>query len=64
MRAPDGALLEYLAGNPFDEGDYVASDSSGRECQVRIIGPYALFYWSDHAEKEVRIVDLIDADQA
>ncbi len=56
-------FIEYLATNPFDEGDYVERDRSGRECQVRIIGKFAIYYWPDHAEKEVRIVDLIDADR-
>ncbi len=56
-------FIEYLAINPFDEGDYTERDSTGRECQVRIIGKFAVYFWADHAEKEVRIVDVIDADQ-
>ncbi len=56
-------FIEYLAMNPFDEGDYIERDTTGRECQVKTIGKFALFYWPDHAEKEVRIVDLLDADR-
>ncbi len=55
-------FIESLADNPFDAGDYVERDSTGRECQVKILGPLAVFYWSDHAEREVRVVDLIEAD--
>ncbi len=56
-------FIEYLATNPFDEGDYSERDRTGRNCQVRILGKYAVYYWPDHVEKEVRIVDLIDADR-
>ena len=56
------SFIEGLAANPFVEGDYLERDGTGRECQVRIIGKFGVFYWPDHAEKEVRIVDLIEAD--
>ena len=56
-------FVEYLAQNPFDEGDLAEQDRSGWECQVKIIGKFALYYRADHADKEVRIVDLIDADR-
>jgi len=54
------SFIEDLAANPFAEGDYVERDGTGRECQVRIIGKLAVYYWPDHAEKEIRIVDLIE----
>ena len=57
-------FIENLAGNPFGGGHYVERDSTGRDCQVRIIGKFAVLHWSDHAEKEIRVVDLIDADTA
>lgn len=56
-------FIEHLAVNPFDEGDYIERDSVGRECQVKIIGKFAVYFWADHVEKEVRIVDVIDADR-
>ncbi len=55
-------FFELLENDPFQEGDYSESDRSGRQYQIKIIGKRALYYWSDHAEKEVRVVDLVDAD--
>jgi len=54
-------FIESLAGNPFVEGDQVARDQTGRLHQIKIIGNCAVFYWPDHAEKEVRVIDLIDS---
>jgi hypothetical protein len=56
------AFLETLPADPFHEGDYNESDQTGRECQVEIVGKYAVYFRVDHAVREVRVVDLIDAD--
>lgn len=56
------AFLESLPTNPFQSGDYSETDSTGRDCQVRIIGKYAVYFWADHAVKEVKVIDIIDAD--
>jgi len=50
-----------LAEDPFRAGDYVERDDIGRPIQVKIIGRYAVFFWSDHPVKEVKIVDLKSA---
>ena len=55
-------FLELLADDPFRKGDYAERDSTGRQFQIKVIGKFALYYWPDHAEKEVRIIDLVDAD--
>jgi len=55
-------FMESLSENPFQEGDSFLLDGKNRRCQVKIIGNQALCYWPDHAEKEIRVVDLIDAD--
>lgn len=56
------AFVESLVVDPFQSGDYSESDVTGRPNRVKIIGKYALYFWVDHAVKEVRIIDLIDAD--
>jgi len=56
--------MDSLASDPFQEGSDVARDSSGREYQIRVVGKLVVYYWVDHAEKEVRIVDVVDADTA
>jgi len=56
-------LIESLAGNPFAEGDYRERDLTGRFCQVSVLGNFAVYYWPDHAEKEIRIVDLAEVSE-
>ena len=51
-------LFEELADNPFRVGDFVERDDVGRPIQVIIIGPHAIFFWADHAVKEVKVIDL------
>ena len=62
LNASDRALLlqvfDELAGNPFAQGDAVAVDDSGRELQVLIRGHLVITFWSDHPEKEVRVLAL------
>lgn len=55
-------FIETLSENPFREGDFTARDDTDRLVQVKLIEEYALYYWADHAAKEVRLVDMIDAD--
>lgn len=37
-------------------------DEHGRAVQVKMLGRLVLFYWADHANKEMRVVDLANAD--
>jgi hypothetical protein len=51
-------LFELLADNPFRVGDCTERDDIGRPIQVLVIDRYAVCYWADHADKEVKILDL------
>lgn len=51
-------LIDELAQNPFRKGDYIENDSLGRSVQVVVIGNRALWFWADHAFKEVKVIDL------
>ena len=51
-------LFEHLAENPFLPGDFVEPDDIGRPMQIVIIGRFAVCFWTDHAVKEVKILDL------
>ena len=50
--------FDALADNPFQIGDAQMTDDSGRELQLKIIEPYIVTYWPDHAVKELRIVSI------
>jgi hypothetical protein len=54
-------FVESLADDPFRAGDATTRDDTGRVVQVKMLGRFALFYWADHAAKEVRVVDLTHA---
>jgi hypothetical protein len=51
-------LFDELADDPFRVGDFIERDNLGREIQVMIVGRYALYFWSDHAVKEVKIIGM------
>ena len=61
-RARVAALIDSLGENPFRPADYREYDSLRRPCSVRIIGKHALYFRVDDAAKEVRVLDLVDAD--
>ena len=62
LRESDGDLLAaffvWLAGRPFDTSDYKVTDGDGRLHCGHLCGPYVVA-WTDHASKEVRIVQII-----
>ncbi len=56
-------FLESLANRPEFPGDYTERDVDGRSIQIKIIGDYALTYWTDHAVKEVKVTKMEKADR-
>lgn len=68
MRGPArrqvAAYIDSLATNPFSEADYAMEDASGREIHIKILGQYAVTFWADHAVKEVKVIDIRQADRA
>ena len=54
-------FVESLAADPFRAGDATTSDATGRVVQAKVLGRFVVFYWADHMEKEVRVVDLTPA---
>ena len=55
-------FVESLADDPFRAGDATTLDEHGRVIQVKMLGRLVLYFWADHAAKEVRVVDLADSD--
>lgn len=56
-------FIESLAGNPFDAGDYSERDPADRFIQVKVVGPWAIFFWADHAVSEVKVVQIVLSDR-
>ena len=51
-------ILEGLKADPFRSGDFQQADATGRIHQVALLGDWLVTYWSDHAVREIRIVNL------
>ena len=65
VQLPDeeGELLcsyfRWLAAHPETEGEGWHQDTTGRMNYANFCGPLLVVHWTDHAAKEVRIVQLI-----
>lgn len=51
-------LLFRLADNPYQIGDYSEKDDTGRDVHFLLVGDMVIGFWSDHAVKEFRIIDI------
>ena len=56
-------FISGLATNPFESGDFPERDRTGRPTQCKVIGNYALSFYSDHAAKEVMVFEINRADR-
>ncbi len=52
-------VCRILADSPHRNGDYVTTDHAGRILQNLLIDDWVITYWTDHATKELRIVELV-----
>ena len=57
------AFIDSLSGEPNKTGDYSEQDGTGRQLEIKVIGSFAITYWSDHAAAEVKVVDVRRADR-
>lgn len=55
-------LLDKLRNDPQMTGDFVEYDDSGRPLQVKLHRQFLVTFWTDHAVKEIRIVQIEPAD--
>ena len=54
-------FLTSLQSDPFQVGDF-QKQQSVRTVEVKVFGQYSIYYWPDHAVKEVKVVDLVRSD--
>jgi mRNA-degrading endonuclease RelE of RelBE toxin-antitoxin system len=50
-----------LTRDPFQPGDFQEHDEWNRANEVRIVGRVAVVYYVDHADREVRILEVRQA---
>jgi hypothetical protein len=58
-----GVALDAVRLAPFRAGDFAQLVPDGRTHQVHLIGDWLVTCWTDHAVKEIRVVDLERADE-
>ena len=59
-------VLEFarsLADNPFATGDFTDKDATRRIRQIKIIGDFAVVFWTDHPVQTVMVVEIRLADR-
>ena len=55
------ALLERY---PSAHSDYVDTDANGRRIDVSVREGFAIYFWIDEADRQVKILQLIAADSS
>ena len=48
---------------PHNHSDFLEPDSSGRAFNVHLFGRYAIKYWIDHADQQVKIMEISLSDR-
>jgi len=51
-------IFDFLANDPFVEGDSIQYDSTRRPCRVKRFGPWTVTFWPEHLTKEIHILDV------
>lgn len=54
--------FQQIAAFPGNYTDYRERDLHGRELDVHVAGRHAVLFWQDHADRQVKILDLRPAD--
>ena len=50
--------LQNLKQNPYQSGDFVEHDDTGRPLDVKVFGAFLITYWRDNFVKERRVVEI------
>jgi mRNA-degrading endonuclease RelE of RelBE toxin-antitoxin system len=56
-------FIRSLADNPNAPDDFSEKDDAARTIQVKIIGRYAVTFWTDHAVSEIKVTHIKSADK-
>jgi hypothetical protein len=51
-------IFEFLAREPFTEGEATQADRAGRRCQIKQFGGWRVIFWAEHIVREIHILDV------
>jgi len=54
--------LRQIQDGPTECSDYQERDSTGRPLHVSICGDYAITFWEDFADRQVKVLQIARAD--
>lgn len=52
------ASLEGLKKNPYQDGDFLEHDDTGRPLQVKVCGGVLVTWWLDSYVSELRVIEI------
>lgn len=52
------AVFDDVKAAPFRAGDFRQQDEAGHMNEVALLGDWLVTFWSDHAVREIRVVNL------
>lgn len=57
------SAIKAIGRDPLGVSDASDHDEIGRRLEIAIVGDYALMYWVDDADRQVKILDIHAADR-
>jgi mRNA-degrading endonuclease RelE of RelBE toxin-antitoxin system len=57
------ARFVQIADFPENFSDFQERDATGRALEVNLCGKYAITYWTDFADRDVKILRISNADR-
>jgi hypothetical protein len=55
--------LVEIRDQPANRSDCTEPDAIGRDVAINICGAYAIKFWVDHADRQIKILDVHPADR-
>lgn len=55
------AHFRLISAHPLACSDYMDRDETGRRVDVSVIDGLAIYYWTDEADRQVKVLQLIIA---
>ncbi len=63
MRQAIRARLIEIRDYPANRTDFTEEDATGRAVAINICGAFAIKFWIDHADRQIKILDIHLADR-
>jgi hypothetical protein len=55
--------LRRISRDPSGRSDYQERDAVGRPVEIHVCAGYAFKYWIDHADRQIKVLDMYPADR-